>query len=130
MNVLKVQIDVLRHVPMKLDITPALVALAIVWRAMHTAVMISMNVLKALVAVITHVQTLLGVTHAPVIMAIASQVTNSHVVVRDHNFFVVPFYPVSIWKILMNVLKERMVVLRHVQTELGAITVLAILAIT
>ena len=75
MNVLKVQMVVLRPVQTQLVVTLALVALAIAQLIMDADVEILMNVLKEQMAVLRLVQTQLGTTHAPVTQAIVWQVT-------------------------------------------------------
>ena len=72
---------VLRLAQMKLEVTPALVVLVIVWQVMDMDVWISMNVLKALMAVIILVQILLGAIPATVTQGTVWQVIGKYVVV-------------------------------------------------
>lgn len=71
----------LRLAQMKLEVTPALVVLVIVWQVMDMDVWISMNVLKALMAVIILVQILLGAIPATVTQGTVWQVIGKYVVV-------------------------------------------------
>ena len=71
----------LRLAQMKLEVTPALVVLAIAWQVMDMDVWISMSVLKALMVVIILVQILLGAIPAPVTQGTIWQVIGKCVVV-------------------------------------------------
>ena len=46
MNVLKVQMAVLRHVAIPMGVTPALVALDIVWQVTVISVMVSVQIIQ------------------------------------------------------------------------------------